>query len=72
MYIYIYTPTHTHTHTHTHTAVRRLVEQGGANPNAKDEFFGDSTALHLAASQGHTRVVRELIRLGAQVATLVA
>ena len=49
------------------TAIRRLCQQGGASPGAKDSWLGNVTALHRAASNGHTRAVRELIRLGADV-----
>eukprot|EP00802_Teleaulax_amphioxeia_P009008 Tamp_09022.p1 GENE.Tamp_09022~~Tamp_09022.p1 ORF type:complete len:585 (+),score=132.13 Tamp_09022:51-1757(+) len=49
------------------TAIRRLCQQAGASPEAKDEWLGNVTALHRAASNGHTRAVRELIRLGADV-----
>ncbi len=36
-----------------------------ANPNAKDEYDQNNTALHYAAMEGHTAIVEMLIRHGA-------
>ena len=49
------------------TAIRRLVIKGGASASSKDLWVGNVSAVHRAASNGHTRAVRELIRLGAPV-----
>ena len=46
-------------------AVTVLVEHCGANINKL--LMGDTTPLYLAAQRGYTEVVRELLRLGAQV-----
>ena len=51
-------------------AVRVLVEQCGAKVNKL--LMGDTTALYLAAQRGHTEVVRELLRLGADVNYVMA
>ena len=46
-------------------AVTVLVTQCGADLNKL--LMGDTTPLYLAAQRGHTEVVRELLRLGAEV-----
>ena len=64
------TALHTAADSNMTEAVTVLVEQCGAEINKL--LNGDTTALYLAAQRGHTEVVVELLRLGAEVNYVMA
>jgi hypothetical protein len=47
--------------------VSRLLLLGGADPNARTSYQGNAPLLCLAASEGHTDVVVQLLEFGADV-----
>ena len=49
--------------------VKRLLDSGLVNIDARDEEGKSATALFMAASQGHVEVLRLLIKNGADVNT---
>ena len=59
------TPLHRAAYSGAVESIQLLLTYAGVDINAQDESFGDHrTALHKAASQGHTRVVELLIAAG--------